>query len=275
MTRSAAIPRKQEIPLPEYAGRGTAIIEPSALTPKGVRLPPRAVLCFFDEALGNLPREAEASVLHHLQSGLGRHPIYAVGRGRNQVAVLNPGIGSVMAAAAMEQVIALGARRIIACGSAGALHGDIEPGSVVIPTAAVRDEGTSHHYQPRRRTNRPSRDAVEAVKTACERRGVPYITGKTWTTDAVFRETPRKIQARREEGCLTVEMEAAAFFAVARFRRVRFGQLLYAEDDVSGKRWDRRMWPGRSATRRELLTLAIDAAKLMDSRVPCLSRSAP
>jgi purine-nucleoside phosphorylase len=34
------------------------------------------------------------------------------------------------------------------------------------------------------------------------------------------------VQLRKAEGCKTVEMEAAAFFAIAQFRKVAFGQLL-------------------------------------------------
>ena len=69
---------------------------------------------------------------------------------------------------------------------------------------------------------------------------VPYVPGKTWTTDALYRETRGKVERRVAEGCLTVEMEAAAFFAVAAFRGVTFGQLLYAGDDLSGDAWDQR-----------------------------------
>ena len=80
---------------------------------------------------------------------------------------------------------------------------------------------------------------------------------KTWTTDAFYRETPAKVRRRREEGCLTVEMEAAAFFAVAQFRGVPFAQLLYGGDDVSGV-WDFRAWTTH-AVREELFWLAAEA----------------
>jgi uridine phosphorylase len=180
-----------------------------------------------------------------------------------RVAVFHPGIGSAMAAAGMEQMIALGAKYIVACGGAGVLRKDIPPGTVIVPTSAIRDEGTSYHYQPRSRASRPHKDAVEAIRAACLRHGTPMLTGSTWTTDAIFRETPGKIRARRREGCLTVEMEAAAFFAVARFRKVKFAQLLYAGDDVSGEEWDTRRWAGRLAARQRLLMLAIDAVRLM------------
>ena len=46
------------------------------------------------------------------------------------------------------------------------------------------------------------------------------------------------MRRRREEGCLAVEMEAAAFFAVSRYYDLPLAQLLYAGDDVSGAAWD-------------------------------------
>jgi purine-nucleoside phosphorylase len=92
-----------------------------------------------------------------------------------------------------------------------------------------------------------------------DQHAVPYIVGKTWTTDAFYRETPGKVARRREEGCLTVEMEAAAFFAVARFRDVDFGQILYGGDDVSGEAWDTRRWNQRSSVREELFWLSVEA----------------
>ena len=66
--------------------------------------------------------------------------------------------------------------------------------------------------------------------------------------------------ARRvAEGCLTVEMEAAAFFAVAAFRGVSFGQLLYAGDDLSGEAWDARGWETHASGRELLFRLAAEA----------------
>jgi uridine phosphorylase len=85
------------------------------------------------------------------------------------------------------------------------------------------------------------------------------VTGKTWTTDAIYRETRDKVARRVAEGCLTVEMEAAAFFAVARFRGVSFGQMLYAGDDLSGDAWDARGWPRHETGRDLLLRLAAEA----------------
>jgi purine-nucleoside phosphorylase len=92
---------------------------------------------------------------------------------------------------------------------------------------------------------------------------VPYLTGKTWTTDAIYRETPDKIALRRDEGCLSVEMEAAAFFAVAQFRGVTFAQILYGGDDLSAESWDSRHWQHQASVREKLFWLAAEACLML------------
>jgi uridine phosphorylase len=83
--------------------------------------------------------------------------------------------------------------------------------------------------------------------------------GKSWTTDGFYRETPARMARRRAEGCLAVEMESAAFFAVAQMRGVTFGQILYGGDDLTGEQWDDREWDRQTSTREKLLWLAAEA----------------
>ena len=145
-----------------------------------------------------------------------------------------------MAAAMLEEAIALGCRKFIACGGAGVLdkrsRWDIL--SCRPPPCAMKASRTIT-CRPRARSA-PSLEGVAAIEQTLKRHSLPYIVGKTWTTDAPYRETAAKVQLRKSEGCLTVEMEAAAFFAVAQFRRVNFAQMLYGGDDVSGGEWDSR-----------------------------------
>ncbi len=123
----------------------------------------------------------------------------------------------------------------------------------------MRDEGTSYHYLPPAREVSPSPEAVAAIEATLQRHHVPYVVGKTWTTDGFYRETLARVARRRAEGCLTVEMEAAAFFAVGQFRDVAVGQLLYCGDDLSGDVWDDREWRDRGAIREGLFRLAAEA----------------
>ena len=91
--------------------------------------------------------------------------------------------------------------------------------------------------------------------------GIPFKTGKTWTSDAIYRETSDMIERRRNEGCITVEMEAAAFFAVSHYYNIPLAQLLYAGDDVSGDDWDSRNWNTQENIRYKLLCIAIEVVK--------------
>ena len=105
----------------------------------------------------------------------------------------------------------------------------------------------------------PGSEGIKAIEGVLGQHGVKYVLGKTWTTDAPYRETPQKIELRRSEGCLTVEMECAAFFAVAKFRNVEFAQLLYGGDDLTSDEWDGRGWRRRESTREKLFWLAVEA----------------
>lgn len=167
-------------------------------------------------------------------------------------------MGAPLAAGILEELIALGARRLVICGGAGALVPALTLGHAVVPTAAVRDEGTSFHYLPPGREVELDASAAKAITETLEAAGMPYVTGKTWTTDGPYRETPGRVERRRAEGCLTVEMEAAALAAVAQFRGVRLGYLLYAGDSLADEEWDDRSWhahPGRAG----LFELAAEA----------------
>jgi uridine phosphorylase len=220
--------------------------------------PARAVLCFFHEVLVEREAAGLARRIGTFRAELGGHPILALSTPSGPVAAFHPGVGAPLAAIHLELAAASGVRAVVACGGAGAVRPGLAVGHVVVPTGAVRDEGTSFHYLPPSRQVSADPELVAHLVAVLDRHERPHTTGLTWTTDGLFRETPGRIAARREEGCLTVEMETAALIAVARLRGVRFGQYLYAGDDVSGPQWDHRRWT-RSQVRGELFDLAVDA----------------
>ncbi|MBO0848989.1 MAG: nucleoside phosphorylase [Pseudonocardia sp.] len=183
------------------------------------------------------------------------------------IAVFYPGVGARLARGHLEDAVASGCSKFVARGGAGAIVPGMALGHVIVPSSAVRDDGSSCHYLPAGREIDTDPDAVAAALAVLQERDVPHAVGKTWTTDAPYRETRAKIRARQAEGCLTVEMETAAFLAVARHRKVRFAQFsppppppphLYAGDDASGETWDHRRWHTSSA-RRELFWPAASA----------------
>lgn len=251
--------RPEAYPILEFDPAREAVLEPSRVkTPMDV--PEHAVVCFFQDVVTKLQGEHGARQVAELESEQSPHPVYELEVDGRRLVVFHPGVGAPLAAGLLEEVIALGCRKFVACGGAGAVDGRLETGRVVVPVSAVRDEGTSYHYMPPGREVEPSPEAVASIRETLDHRGIDYTAGKTWTTDAIYRETRDKVLARREEGCVVVAMEAAAFFAVAQFRGVTFGQLLYAGDDVSGEEWDHRGWNrSRMPVRERLFWLATEA----------------
>lgn len=249
----------REFPILEFDSDPQAIINPS-LVERLDHMPEYAVICFFQDVIEQLRTAGRLTPLTAQRSEIGEHPVYELTFNDQRLAVFHPQVGAPIAAGLMEEVIARGARKFMACGGAGVLRRDIAVGHLIVPTAAVRDEGTSYHYLPPSREVAADSEVIVVIERVLQRNMIEYILGKTWTTDAFFRETPAKVALRRSEGCITVDMEAAAFFAVARFRGVRFGQILYGGDDVSGAgEWDHRDWVSRVSTRERLFWLAVEA----------------
>lgn len=246
-------------PILEFDPAPNAIIEPSADVPEHLRGSERCVITFFKDVLHKLEQQGLLKSVHTFRWELGPNPIYQMEWGGQSVWVIHPGVGAPLGAGYLEEMIALGIRKFTACGGVGVLDPEIVLGHAVVLTSAVRDEGTSYHYLPPGREVSPDAAATGALVRACERRGVPYRLGKTWTTDAPYRETVNKIARRRAEGCLVVEMESAALIAVSQFRGAIFGQALYGGDDLSGTDWDHRDWTSRSEIRESLFWLCAEA----------------
>ena len=145
----------------------------------------------------------------------------------------------------------------------GVLQKEIILGHLIIPTSAVRDEGTSYHYiSPSREITANSR-IVQIIENTLLEKNIPYIKAKTWTTDAFYRETPKKIKQRKMEGCVTVEMENSAYIAVSQYNNVEFGQILCAGDSLAGEEWEKRSYNTRVDIREFVLRIALDVCLRM------------
>ncbi len=244
------------LPLHEFDPSPDAVINPGIHAAQ-LGFPERAVMCWFGDVVRD--RTQGCVAVHHIPFEHGDHPVCVVTHGGVEIALISPGVGAPAAVSSLEIVIALGATKIIGCGGAGIVRSGFDIGHVIVPTGAVRDEGTSYHYAPPEAAVAPHPRALAAIDDVLTEAGIPHDRGLTWTTDAFFRETPAKVARRREQGCITVEMEASAMFAAAAFRGVVYGQLLYAGDDVSADEWDHRHWQGQGSARDHLLDLALAA----------------
>lgn len=234
------------------------ILKPSHVTGKIDNFPEVVVATFSDKVM-NLVKNMDGAVqISDMAAGC-TVPIYKINYNGNDVAVYQTILGGAGSAGLMEEVIAKGGKKFVFFGSCGTLDQGIAAGHFIVPVAAYRDEGTSYHYAP------PG-DYIEVLtadKLACifQQLDIPYIKTKTWTTDALYRETKKNMMNRKAEGCLAVDMECASIMSVSQFRNVELYQFLYAEDTLDGIEWDSRtMGKVNISTFEKYLQIALQVA---------------
>jgi uridine phosphorylase len=147
------------------------------------------------------------------------------------------GIGAPAAVTVLEELIALGVKKFISIGSAGTLQRDIGIGDLVICDKALRDEGTSHHYLKPAKYAHASAAITARIICALDASGREYHIGTSWTIDAPYRETVAEVRQYQKQGVATVEMEAAALFAVAQYRKVEMGAMFSVSDSLADFDW--------------------------------------
>ncbi len=189
-------------------------------------------------------------------------PVYEVSYKGRRFAYYKARLGAPACVGCFEDVIAMGAKRIILLGNCGVLDSSIKDCGIIIPDRAIRDEGTSYHYLPASDTIEVNRKFVEEFISVLEEFGYPYVRGTTWTTDAFYRETRAKVEARKQMGAVCVEMECAAMQALCQFRDVDFFQFLYAGDNLDHSEWDPRSLSGtaRLDDKEKIALLAFELA---------------
>ncbi len=204
---------------------------------EGNGYPKIMVATFKFQALEYLREMCQAEEIDRMEVGV-ELPIYRFQYKGRELGAYMSIMGGAVAAGTMEEMFARGTEKILIFGSCGALDKALTDGHLIVPTAAYRDEGTSYHYMP-------AGDYVD-IPTAgrlteiFDKLNLPYVKGKTWTTDAIYRETRNNVEARKKDGCIAVEMECASVMAMARFRGKEVYQFLYAKDSLAGSEWDAR-----------------------------------
>ncbi len=251
--------RINDAPILEFDPARTAIIEPGR-SQHDIVMPDRCVMTFFGEVARKFREMPGTRPIATTRWETGAIEFFAMDYRGQEVGFVHVHVGAPVAAGILEFMIAYGAKKVIACGGCGVLDSSIAAGHALVPTAAVRDEGTSYHYLPASRLVELSASGIAAIKRTLHRHGVDCLECRTWTTDAPYRETVEMVRRRRAEGCLCVEMECSALAAVAAFRGIDFAQLLYGGDDLGGAVYDEREWWKRLTVRERLFMLSVEAA---------------
>ncbi|AXQ79511.1 phosphorylase [Streptococcus chenjunshii] len=239
-----------------------AIIEP---TDRGIRgggeICDTIILPFAGETVQAAAACPETHIGGYLQNLNGKHFWYIYEKDKFKAAVSLAPVGAPALVGHLEELNAKGFRRFIIMGTCGFLDETIKNHDFILPAAALRDEGTSYHYAAPSDEIAYDSALLSAMSKIFDRHGIGYITAKTWTTDAFYRETPAKAQRRLAAGAQVVDMEAAAVMAWAQFRKVPVYQFFYPADYVNSisHKWETRRKD--LAASEALLDLALTIAK--------------
>ena len=227
--------------LHEFDPGETAIFNPSMVVSPVPGMPKVAVSCFsfvtFDRMLALFP---DAEQIAEMKCASQRFPVYKVRYKDVELALYMSAVGAPPCVGQQEELYAMGAECLVLFGTCGVLDREIADCAVILPTSAMRDEGTSYHYAP------PSDEIAvnvhhSALFTALmEALHLPCVSGKVWTTDSMYRETREKTNRRKAAGCVCVDMECASVAAVAQFRGKEALHFFYAADNLDAAEWDER-----------------------------------
>ncbi|WP_338217786.1 nucleoside phosphorylase [Lacticaseibacillus salsurivasis] len=202
---------------------------------------PETVLCPFSAKLvAALLAAKQLTQIGGLSSINGVEPIYQYETGGKRFALIMPRIGAANAVGLLEEVYGAGGRNFVVFGSCGVLDSSLAADTLIIPTEAIRDEGTSYHYAPAAPTIAAAPAAVTTMNAAFDAGHFAHQQAITWTTDAFYRETAARKQRMLGLGAQVVEMEAAALFAWSQFRHLGLYQFFYTADHVAEAGWDER-----------------------------------
>ena len=250
---------KNEIPILEYDTEKQAVLMPGHSW--DYHFTEKAVLLFMEPEIDAYVATHNCEVVGRFECVTKEFYVYQTEIRGKEITFVQAPLGGAGAVQIMEQIIAGGAKQIIAAGCCGALEDGAE-GDFFIPTAALRQEGTSYQYLPPAREVELCEEAIVAIEKALSKAGLPYRRCKTWTTDGFYRETKEMVLYRKSEGYSVVEMECASMAACAEMRGVIFGQLLFTADSLANiDAHDGRNWG--NDTFAAAMELALNAVTLI------------
>lgn len=150
------------------------------------------------------------------------------------VTIVYTGIGCPATAVALEALYRAGIRLVVRADLAGAVGRGVELGDLIVAEKALTGDGTSKRYVSGGVVE-GSRDVTDALLGSALRKGWRTHVGSVWTTDVFFREE-EDLGKATDAGCVGIDMETAAVFAVCSVYDIKCGAVMAVSDKpVEGK----------------------------------------
>ena len=229
---------------------------------------PKTVIAFFShDIIDEFKKVYNSEIITTIKSITLDFPVYKIISNGEEIGVIQAPLGAPYIVELFEEVVALGAKNILIAGSCGCLASEISDYSIILPTSAIRDEGTSYHYKAPSDEVLLNKEVMKVIEETLNSLKIRYFKGKTWTTDAIYRETLKKLEKRKKQGAIVVDMECSAMASFAELRGVNFGEIFYGADDLSKEEYDvRSLLDGEISKQAIIIPILIKCAENLNKR---------
>lgn len=227
-----------------------------------IRLPKVAVGIFSRHLFEDVIQKFNCSAVGYISCANFERNVYILVYKDVEITFFMAGVSGPFISADIEELSAQGVEKFIIFGNCGVLDSKIEDCSIIIPTKAFRDEGTSYHYIEASETVDMNPKYIDEFIDILYRFNFQYVKGSTWTTDAFYRETKDKIAYFKANGAICVEMEGSAISAVCQRKGLDYFTFYYAGDNLDSTEWDERSLSGlvNIDKKKEVMFLALELA---------------
>ena len=224
--------------------------------------PKIGITCFSKKLIDRYVEIFKGEKIAVIINANGDVPVYRINYKNTEIALFMSRVGASACTVSYEEVLAMGLEKLIMVGTCGVLDRNIEDLAIIVPTSAIRDEGTSYHYMKSSDEIKVNEKYKKEFEEILNKNGISSIEGKVWTTDAPYRETRNKVLKRKESGCVCVDMECSAMNAVTKFRNKELFQFFYAADNLDCAKWDQRSLgnDARLKDKEKIIYLALELA---------------
>jgi len=148
------------------------------------------------------------------------------------ITLINFGMGSPNAASVMDLLMAINPKAVLFLGKCGSLKSDMPTGSMLIPMAAIRGEGTSNDYLPPEVPALPAFALQKALSRSIRESELDYYTGVVYSTNRRVWEHDQKFKEYLvNTRCNAIDMETATIFTVGFHNRISTGAFLLVSDE--------------------------------------------
>ena len=253
--------------LEEFDSEKNAILNPTTLKKKIKNMPKTCVSFFSKSIMKEIVQTLKPEIIANVSNATAIFPVYKITVQGREIAIFQSAMGASACVSNLEDLFALGVENLLLVGCCGCLEKDIEEYAIILPTAALRDEGTSYHYAPPSDETFLDNKTISVIEKILNHHNISYRKGKTWTTDAIYRETKTKLEKRKKQGAIVVDMECSAVNALCQFRNKKFAQIFYGSDNLGGEEYDPRSLISGTETfdeKKKIIPLAFECAVEID-----------